>query len=61
MFLCLLLFYEEKLDGFGVELDDEIFLHFPFVLIFKIIRFGVMCHVPRFGGLFGRVLSRQAV
>ena len=31
------------------------FLYFPFVLIFKITRFGVMCHYSGFGGLLGRV------
>ena len=58
MNLCLLLFSAEKLYGFGVELGGEIYLFFPFVLIFKIMHFGVMCRVPGFGGSFGRVFSR---
>ena len=58
---CLLLFSEEKFCGFGVELYGEKFLNFPFVLIFKIVRFGVMWNVPGFGGLFGCVFLRLAM
>ena len=55
-FVCF--FSEDKLGGFRIDLDVDIFLHLPFVLIFKIMCFGVMCRVPGFGGLFGCVFLR---
>ena len=56
--VCLLLFSKEKLGVFGVELYGEIYLYSTFLLIFKIMRFGVMCCVTGFGGPFGRVFFR---
>ena len=53
--LCLLLFSKEKLGVFGVELYGEIYLYSTFLLIFKIMRFGVMCCVTGLDGSFGRV------
>ena len=44
------LFSVGGLGGFGVDLDGEIFLYFPFVQTFKIISFGGMCRVPGFLG-----------
>ena len=50
-------FYKEEYGGFGVVLDGE-FFYISFWVKFQMVRFGVMCRVPVFGGSIGRVFLK---
>ena len=44
-----------------MDIDGEMFLYFYFVLIFKIMSFGVIFRVPGFDGLLGHIFLRLAI
>ena len=61
MYLGLLVISEEKLGEFGVELDGETCLYLSFVIIFKIMSFGVIFCMTGFDGLPERILLRLSI